>query len=149
MAAVACHQSEPPSRYNRGSVGCGHVKVDIGSRQRNRQLRSLSPEAIWRRRLRAYATRMTQLEQIEDLFDGIGENMSPEEGPIRLARLSVTCARGLQILASAVDVLAEKLDGLDHSTDSIDPVEVEARFADLNAQLAEMAKRIKKLSKKI
>jgi uncharacterized protein YceH (UPF0502 family) len=64
--------------------------------------------------------------------------------------LSVACARGLQILASAVDALAEKLDKLDHSTDSTDstdPIEIEARFADLNAQVSEMTKRVKKLSK--
>jgi hypothetical protein len=91
---------------------------------------------------------MTQLELIKELFDGIGENISPEEGPIRLARLSVACARGVQIIAIAVDALAEKLDRLEHSTDSIDPIEIEARFADLNAQLAEMTKRVKKLSKK-
>jgi hypothetical protein len=83
---------------------------------------------------------MTQLELIEELFDGIGENISPEEGPIRFARLSVACARGLQILAIAVDALAEKLDRLEHSTDSVDPIEIESRFADLHAQLAEMTK---------
>jgi len=46
---------------------------------------------------------MTQLELIEELFDGIGENISPEDRPIRRARLSVACKRGLQLLAIAVE----------------------------------------------
>jgi hypothetical protein len=107
------------------------------------ELRSASPEEKrW-----AYAMQqITLLEQIEDLFRGIGEDIGLEEGPIRLARLSVACARAVLILASAVDGLAAKCDGLNHPTYSIVPIEGKARFADLNAQLAEMTNRVKNLS---